>query len=111
MSVTIVLNDRLADELRAQARVEQQPVEALAQELLAEAVRQRGLAAAWDRRNQRRVETIRKSTRRGLSVEEQAELDSLQADVDERLGHWDDELFEQLSDLEQAAENLRGDGK
>ena len=104
-------NDWLADQLRAQARVAQQPVEALAQELLGEAVRQRGLAAEWDRRNQRRVELIRKSTRRGLTVAEQAELDSLQADVDQRLGHWDDELFEQLSDLEQGVENLRGDDK
>ena len=57
------------------------------------------------------AELIRKSTRRGLTVAEQAELDSLQADVDQRLGHWDDELFEQLSDLEQGVENLRGDDK
>ena len=33
MSVTIILNDSLADQLRAQARVEQQPVEAFAHEL------------------------------------------------------------------------------
>ena len=111
MSVTIVLNDSLADQLRAQARVEQQPLETLAHQLLAEAVRQRGLAAAWDRQNQRRVELIRKSTRRGLSAEEQAELDSLQADLDERLGHWDDELLEELSGLEQAVESLPDDGK
>lgn len=106
MSVTIVLDDSLADELRAQARVEQQSVETLAQELLAEAVRRRGRFAAWDRRNQRRVELIRKSTRRGLSAAEQAELDGLQAELDERLGHWDDELLEELSGLEQAVESL-----
>jgi DNA-binding transcriptional MerR regulator len=111
MSVTIVLNDSLADQLHAQARVEQQPVETLAQELLAEAVRQRGLSRTWDRQNQRRVELIRKSTRRGLSVEEQTELDGLQANLDARLGHWDKELFEQLSDLEQAVQDLRRDGK
>ncbi len=111
MSVTIVLNDSLADQLRAQACIEQQPVEALAEELLAEAVRQRGLSAAWDRKNQLRVELIRKSARRGLSTEEQAELDRLQAELDERLGHWDDELLGELSGLEQAVENLRDDGK
>ena len=111
MSVTIVLNDLLADQLRAQARAEQQPVEVLAHELLAESVRQRGLSAAWDRQNQQRVKLIRKSTRRGLSTEEQAELDRLQADLDERLGHRDDELLGELSGLEQAVENLRNDGK
>jgi hypothetical protein len=111
MSVTIVLNDALADQLRAQARAEQQPVEALAQELLTEAVRQRGLSAAWDRKNQRRVELIRKSTRRGLSTEEQAELNRLQAEVDERLGNWDDQLLGELSGLEQDVENLRDDAK
>jgi hypothetical protein len=110
MSVTIVLNDSLTDQLRAQARAEQQPVEALAHELLAEAVRQRGRSAVWDRKNERRVELIRKSTRRGLSTEEQAELDRLQAEVDERLGHWDDELLAELSGLEQALDNLRDDG-
>jgi hypothetical protein len=110
MSVTIVLNDSLADRLRAQARVEQQPVEVFAHELLAEAVRQRGLSVAWDCKNQRRVELIRKSTRRGLSTEEQAELDRLQAELDERLGQWDDELLAELSGLEQAVENLRNDG-
>jgi hypothetical protein len=111
MSVTIVLDDSLADQLRAQARAAQQPVEALAHELLAEAVRQRGLSAAWNRKNQRRVELIRKSTRRGLSIEEQAELDRLQAELDERLGHWDDALLGGLGGLEQAIENLRDDGK
>jgi hypothetical protein len=111
MSVTIVLNDSLAEQLRAQARVEQQPVEAFAHELLGEAVRQRGMSDAWDRKNQRRVELIRKSTRRGLSTEEQTELDSLQAEFDARLGHWDDELLQELSGLEQAVENLRDDGK
>lgn len=111
MSVTIVLNDSLAEQLIVRARVEQQPVETLAHELLAEAVRQRGLSAEWDRKNQRRVELIRKSTRRGLSAAEQAELDSLQAELDERLGHWDDELLEGLSGLEQAVGSLRDDGK
>ncbi len=111
MSVTIVLNDSLADQLRAQAGIEQQPVEAFAHDLLADAVRQRSLSAVRDRRNQRRVELIRKSTRRGLSTEEQAELSILQAELDERLGHWDDQLLTELSGLEQAVESLRDDGK
>ena len=76
-----------------------------------EDVRQRELSAASDHQNQQRVKLIRKSPRRGLSTEEQAELDRLQADLDERLGHWDDELLGELSGLEQAIENLRNDGK
>jgi hypothetical protein len=111
MSVTIVLNDALADQLCAQAGVEQQPVETFARELLAEAVRQRGLSAAWDRRNQRRVELIRKSTRRGLSTEEHAELDRLQAELDERFGYWDNQLLDELTGVEQAAKHLPDDGK
>jgi hypothetical protein len=70
MSVTIVLNDSLADQLRAQAGIEQQ-----------------------------------------MSTEEQAELSILQAELDERLGHWDDQLLTELSGLEQAVESLRDDGK
>ena len=111
MSVTIVLHDSLAEQLCAQARVEQQPVEALAHELLAAAVRQRGLSAAWDRRNQRRVELIRNSTRRGLSTDEQAELDRLQAELDERLGHWDDQLLEGSEASGTSRENASDDGR
>jgi DNA anti-recombination protein RmuC len=111
MSVTIVLNESLASELRAQAHREQQPIESLAQELLAEAVRQRSLAATCDEKNQRRVELIRRSTRSGLSTQDQAELDDLQAELDERLGHWDDQLLETLSSLKKAVENLPHVGK
>ena len=111
MSVTIVLNDSLADQLRAQARAEQQPVETLAHELLAEAVRQRGLVGRLGSQEPTAGRVDPKSTRRGLSAEEQAELDRLQAELDERLGHWDDELLGGLSGLEQAVENLRDDGK
>ena len=72
---------------------------------------QRSLSAAWDRANQRRVELIRKSTRRGLATEEHAELDHLQAELDDRLGRWDDQWLEQVSRLEQSVRNRSDDGK
>ena len=60
----------------------------------------------WGRRNQRRLELIRKSTRGELSEPEQAELDQLQSWLDEAFHPFDAGLLKQLDDMKQAVAQL-----
>jgi hypothetical protein len=60
----------------------------------------------WGRRNQRRLELIRKSTRSPLSPEEQAHLDQLQGWLDERFQPFDAGLLKQLDEMKEAIASL-----
>ncbi len=110
MSVTITLDTTVASQLQALASQERLSAEELAGNLLAEALQRHALSTNWDAANRRRVELIRNSSRDGLSGEEAAELAGLQAQLDQRLEHWDKELLAQLERMEKAAEDLPGDG-
>lgn len=110
MSVTITLNDALANQLRSQASVEERSVEDFAVQLLSEAVEQRLKSSSSAEQNQRRVELIRKSNREGLSADETEQLRQLQAALDERLEHWDNQLLGELSRMEHAVQTLSDNG-
>src|SRR5271157_17416 len=96
MPVTITLDTVVASQLQAQASLERLSAEDLAQKLLAEAVQQRARSAITEAANRRRVELVRKSNRGTLSGDETTELDRLQAQLDERLERWDQELLAEV---------------
>jgi hypothetical protein len=105
MSVTITLDPMVAGQLQAQASLERLSAEDLAQELLAEAVRQRARSVITEAANRRRVELVRKSNRGTLSGDETAELDRLQTQLDEGLERWDQELLAELGRMVKAVED------
>lgn len=92
MTVTIQLNDALATQLQQKAAAHQLSLEEFAVRLLDGAL---GRLAddEWTERNRRRLELIRKSCAGSLSAEEQAELQALQAELDQRLEPLDDQLL------------------
>ena len=110
MSVTITLDTMVASQLQAQASLERLSTEELAQKLLAEAVQQRARSAITDAANRRRVELVRKSNRGTLSGAEAVEMERLQAQLDERLERWDQELLAELGRMEKAVEDLPAHG-
>ena len=57
----------------------------------------------WSAKNQRRIELIRKHTYGSLSSAEEAELDSLQAELEERLQPIDEKLLQGMSRMEREA--------
>jgi hypothetical protein len=60
----------------------------------------------WGKRNQRRLDLIRKSIQGELSEPEQAELDQLQGWLDARFQPFDAGLLKQLDDMKQAVAQL-----
>lgn len=77
MSVTITLDDNLVTQLQAQAEARHLSVEALALQILGDAVAD-GNDAEWRACNQRRIELIRQQFAEGLSADEAGELQQLQ---------------------------------
>jgi hypothetical protein len=109
MTLTIPLDDALTLQLQQYAADRQLPIEAFAAQLLHEAVMQLADTASWQRRNQRRVALIHKSTTTLLSREEAAELEALQAALDQRLAAMDDQLLTALEGMQHAAQALPDD--
>jgi hypothetical protein len=92
MSLTITLNNPLAEQLQAQATARQLSVEELAVRLLGKALRQLNDTQRWSSQNARRLELLRESKSRSLGPDEQAELQHLQAVVDRQLERGDHRL-------------------
>jgi len=57
-------------------------------------------------KNTRRVALIRKGNREVLSPEEVAELQTLQAELRDALGSWDDRLLGELDRMEAEAKDV-----
>ena len=106
MPVTIQLNDDLADQLQRKAAVRRLSLEEFTIRLLDGALGEIEAAEAWEDQNRRRQALIRKSSATGLTAEEQAELQELQATLDQRLEPLDERLLEGLRHLQQATANL-----
>ena len=106
MTLTIPLDDALTSQLRQYAADRQLPIEAFAAQLLHEAVMQLADTASWQQRNQRRVALIHKSTTTLLSREEAAELEALQAALDQQLAAMDDQLLTTLEGMQHAVQAL-----
>ena len=109
MAVTLNIDETLADQLRKQAATRHLSLEAFAARLLGEAVEKLEALEPGEPDNQRRVALIRKSTTTGLSAEEEAELELLQADLDQRLESMDDQLLANLDRMQQAVDALPHD--
>lgn len=109
MLVVISVHDDLARRLQSEARSRNVSVENLAITILDDAVPVSGGDADWGKRNKRRLELIRKSTRSELMDHEQAELDELQSALDERFESFDRGLFAQLDEMKQTVAELRAE--
>jgi hypothetical protein len=106
MSIMINVHDDLAQRLQAAARNQSVSVEQLAITILDDAVPALPEDQNWGKRNQRRLDLIRKSTQCDLSEPEQAELDELQGWLDARFQPFDAGLLKQLDDMKQAVVQL-----
>jgi hypothetical protein len=111
MTLTIPLDDALMSQLRQYAADRQLPIEAFAAQLLHEAVMQLADAACWHQQNQRRVALIHKSMTTLLSREEAAELEGLQAALDQRLAAMDDQLLTAIEGMQHAIQSLPDDAQ
>jgi hypothetical protein len=83
MNLTISLDERLAAQLQQEASARRLSPEQVAQGLLGSALSKIAEVAAWLRAHQRRAELIRKRRDLGLTPEERAEFEQLQAAVDQ----------------------------
>src|SRR5262249_16583736 len=93
MALTITLDEALTTQLRQHAAALQVSLEECAAQLLSAAVTQLADTARWQQHNQRRVALIHKSMTTPLSREEAAELEQLQAALDQRLEPMDEQLL------------------
>jgi hypothetical protein len=109
MTLTIPLDEVLTAQLRQYAADRQLPIEAFAAQLLHEAVMQLADTTCWQQRNQRRVALIHTSMTTLLSREEAAELEALQAALDQRLAAMDDQLRTALEGMPHAVQALPDD--
>ena len=106
MAVTITLTNPLAEELQAQAAARRLTVEEFAVHLLGQAVQQLDDADRWQAQNARRLALLRQSRLQPLRLEEQAELQRLQALADQQLEQVDQRLRKALNGMHQAVARL-----
>jgi hypothetical protein len=111
MTLTIPLDDALTSQLRQYAADRQLSIEAFAAQLLHDAVMQLADTACWQQHNQRRVELIHKSMTTLLSREEVAELEALQAALDQRLAAMDDQLLTAMEGMQHAVQAFPDDAQ
>ena len=78
MSITITLNDELADKLVRQAERKKVPLAELAMRILENGLESAFGEETWSNLNSRRLALISKQLHRGLTNSEQAELAALQ---------------------------------
>jgi hypothetical protein len=102
----INVHDDLAQRLQAAARNQSLSVQELAITILDDAVPPVAQDENWGKRNQRRLDLIRKSIQGELSEPEQVELDELQGWLDARFQPFDAGLLKQLDDMKQAVAQL-----
>jgi hypothetical protein len=110
MPVTIQLNDTLAAQLQEKAAAHRLSLQEFTVNLLDGALGQLDADGEWAVQNQRRLDLIHKSYTSSLSCQEQAELQGLQAALDQRLEPLDDRLLDTLRQWQSAARQLPGKG-
>jgi hypothetical protein len=109
MSLTLQVEDALADELRQQASEEQTSIEELAHRLMREALQERIAAKHWQSQNRRRLELIARRLKGPLTAEEGEELQQLQTLVCERAAPFDRALLQTVADLQREIGQLPED--
>jgi predicted transcriptional regulator len=105
MSVTITLDDNLVTQLQAQAEARHLSVEALALQILGDAVAD-GNDAEWRACNQRRIELMRQQFAEGLSADEAGELQQLQDVADQQMERFDARMLEDVNRLYRQAKRM-----
>lgn len=106
MSLTITLNDDLAQRLESQAETQRVPVDKWALMILTQAADRPQEFEAWWKVNRRRYELIAKEYTAGLNEYEAAELGRLQNAVDALLEPWDQQMLDQLKPFEALMERI-----
>lgn len=105
MAITITLDGDLAEQLQSQANARHLSVEALARQILGDALAHED-NAAWERCNQRRVGLIQKQFAEGLSPEETSELQQLQDKADRHVERFDDRFLDNVKHLYTKAKRI-----
>ena len=106
MSLTITLNDDLAQRLESPAESQQVPVDKWALMILAQAADRPREFEAWGKVNRRRYDLIHKQYTSGLDEFEEVELERLQNAVDVLLEPSDQQMLDQLKPYEALVERL-----
>ncbi len=106
MSITLHLNDVLAEQLRREASVESIAPEELACRLVQDALEQRAAQRHWQEQNRRRLELIAKKRQTPLTAEEKQEFGRLQELANERAAPFDRELRRAVEELQREVQRL-----
>jgi hypothetical protein len=106
MSITLHLDDMLAEELRREASVESIPPEELARRLVQDGLEERSAQRRWQEQNRRRLELIAKKRHAPLAAEEHEEFVQLQELASERAAPFDRELRRTVEELQREVERL-----
>lgn len=105
MSVTITLDDNLVAQLQAQAAARHLSAEALALQILGDAVAD-GDDAEWQACNQRRIKLIRQQFAEGFSADEAGELQRLQDIADQQMERFDTRMLDDVNRLYRRAKRM-----
>ena len=100
MTITLQLDDDLAERLKEQADASDISIESCVTEVLDSALEASSELKSWSQVNARRFELIRKSREGELTPREVEELNLLQSRVDALLEHGDRKMLDKLSELE-----------
>jgi len=106
MSLTLHLDDAVAEALRQAASAERVPPEELANRLVREALERRMAERQWESHNRRRLELIARKSQGPLTPAEVEEFTRLQELAAARAAPFDRELRRSLADLQRAVEGL-----
>jgi hypothetical protein len=106
MSITLHLDDILAEELRREASVECIPPEELARRLVRDALEERSTQRLWQEQNRRRLELIAKKRHAPLTAEENEEFARLQELACEQAAPFDRALRRTVAELQREVERL-----
>jgi len=106
MTLTITLDEAMTVQLRQHAAARQVSMEECATQLLSEAVALLADTTRWQQCNQRRVALIHKSATTSLSREEAAELEALQAALDQRLAPMDEQMLTAVAGMQRTVAAL-----
>lgn len=106
MNLTISLDEPAAEQLRRHATAQHLSPEQVASDLLGGVLRHITEEQRWRAANNRRIDLIGKSRAVGLTTEEAAELDRLQAEADQRLAPMDLQLIARAEAFRRLVEQL-----
>ncbi len=100
MTITLQLEDPLAERLQSQANAKKVSVESCAKEVLEVALEPTAEWKSWSQVNSRRFALIRKRSQSGLDGTEAEELDQLQSHVAALLEPADRRMLDKLAEVE-----------